>query len=103
MPVTRRLILGIAIGVLFTASAWAVAGSTIDPGVPGVSGHSCVLNGDVVTPTCTATVPTGSGCACTHTSASIARAISCSVSGTTMTAVSAITLDSGTVSAVCVR
>lgn len=61
---------------------------------------TCTLDGGA-TATCTATVPSGCTATCTYKSASVANAIGCDVSGTTLTAVSSQTLDVGTVSWHC--
>lgn len=61
---------------------------------------NCTLDGGA-TATCTATVPSGCTPVCSYNSASTPRTVSCAVSGTTLTAVSAVTLDTGVVNYHC--
>lgn len=61
---------------------------------------NCTLDGGA-TATCTATVPSGCTPVCSYNSASTPRTVSCAVSGTTLTAVSAVTLDAGVVNYHC--
>ena len=62
---------------------------------------SCTLNGGV-TATCTATVDvTCVHPVCSYGSSSVAHTVGCATSGTTLTAVSAVTLDTGIVNYIC--
>ena len=66
----------------------------------GNSTGQCTLDG-AVTPTCTHTVPASCIPICTYNSSALSHTISCAVSGTTLTAISATTLDTGVVNYHC--
>lgn len=68
--------------------------------VSGNSHGQCTLNG-AATATCTHTVPSGCTPVCTYNSAATPHTIACSVTTTTLTAVSATTLDGGVVNYLC--
>lgn len=61
---------------------------------------TCTLDG-AVSATCTATVPSGCLPLCTYNSDSVANSVACSVLGTTLTAVSNATFDTGVVNFGC--
>lgn len=62
---------------------------------------SCTLNG-AATPTCTATVVSGCFPVCSYNSAALPHIVACSVTGTTLTAVSGTAVDSGDVNWICI-
>ena len=76
------------------------ANGDVTIGAASGSTGQCTLNG-AATATCTATVPSGCIPVCAYNSASVPHTISCSVTTTTLTAVSATTLDAGTVNYHC--
>jgi hypothetical protein len=100
----------IAPGAAGNASGGASASTpgVLTLGVVGATTHivgtingQCTLNGGA-TATCTATVPsTCTAPVCTYNSSSTPHTIACSVTSTTLTAVSATTLDAGVVNYWC--
>lgn len=67
----------------------------------GLTATTCTLNGGA-TPTCTATVPTGSICTCSYSSSTLPHIVTCALVSTTLTALGATTLDAGVVNITCV-
>jgi hypothetical protein len=92
-----------AVPLILGTNSVAVVNVASGGDVTIVSGNSkgqCTLNG-AATSTCTHTVPSGCTPICTYNSASTPHTIACSVTTTTLTAVSATTLDSGVVNYHC--
>lgn len=79
----------------------AHADGVTDSGAASYVKGSCALNG-AATPTCTATVPAScTAPICSYVSSALPHIAVCAVVGTTLTALSATALDSGTVAFIC--